>query len=388
VANLRFRLHVKWGTVEVPLKTPLLPLNTTAQDIADSFGCSPPDATAQRKSYRLWLVAINPRTGGFEEVITRNGAAVVISADDAPVRPWDCDPQHTAQVNGEFASYMTWRAKNTGRHPTLTDSVMIATIAHHSGQVSLTALPRDLWSEAYKTRINALYMYGRERMPEHPTRFVQDVLSELIGSPLHYVIVLSPHQVAEVIDLVGGIELTVPSGFVDHTYPRDDVDITKEKDPAKLYETVTFTPGAQRMDGQVAMKYMRSRHAEGTEGTDTARSARQQLVIQALLQRLRQRSLWEEPQRLGKLYAWYNQQYRDTFPLAAALGLLKTTLPENCLTSAYRECPGVSLQTKPVTMYPEDPQGMIEHPDPRQYNGSRCSGGYCRSSGAFLSPRP
>jgi LCP family protein required for cell wall assembly len=246
---------------------------------------------------------------------------------------------------------------------------MIATIAHHSGQVSLTALPRDLWSEAYKTRINALYMYGRERMPEHPTRFVQDVLSELIGSPLHYVIVLSPHQVAEVIDLVGGIELTVPSGFVDHTYPRDDVDITKEKDPAKLYETVTFTPGAQRMDGQVAMKYMRSRHAEGTEGTDTARSARQQLVIQALLQRLRQRSLWEEPQRLGKLYAWYNQQYRDTFPLAAALGLLKTTLPENCLTSAYRECPGVSLQTKPVTMYPEDPQGMIEHPDPRQYKG-------------------
>lgn len=116
IANLRFRLHVKWGTTEVPLKSPLLPLNITAQDIADSFGCSPLDATAQRKSYRLWLVAINPRTGGFDEVITRNGGAVVVSPDDAPVRPWDCDPQHVAQVNAEFASYMTWRSKNAGRH--------------------------------------------------------------------------------------------------------------------------------------------------------------------------------------------------------------------------------------------------------------------------------
>ena len=36
------------------------------------------------------------------------------------------------------------------------------------------------------------------------------------------------------------------------------------------------------MDGKTALKFVRSRHSAGDEGTDFARSARQQQVIEAL----------------------------------------------------------------------------------------------------------
>jgi len=52
------------------------------------------------------------------------------------------------------------------------------------------------------------------------------------------------------------------------------------------YETVTFGLGVEHMDGDRALKYVRSRHAEGDAGTDFSRGRRQQAVMLALKKRL------------------------------------------------------------------------------------------------------
>ena len=46
------------------------------------------------------------------------------------------------------------------------------------------------------------------------------------------------------------------------------------------------------MNGEQALKYVRSRHAEGNQGSDFARSRRQQDLIVALKQKLASPSLW------------------------------------------------------------------------------------------------
>jgi anionic cell wall polymer biosynthesis LytR-Cps2A-Psr (LCP) family protein len=50
--------------------------------------------------------------------------------------------------------------------------------------------------------------------------------------------------------------------------------------------TVTFNQGLQTMNGERALVFVRSRHAEGVEGSDIAREARQQLVLSGVIKKL------------------------------------------------------------------------------------------------------
>ena len=66
----------------------------------------------------------------------------------------------------------------------------------------------------------------------------------------------------------------IPKAFTDSQYPIAG----KENDAcggdatfACRYKTVQFQAGSQHMDGKTALMYVRSRHAEGDEGTDFAR---------------------------------------------------------------------------------------------------------------------
>ncbi|HZE87165.1 MAG TPA: LCP family protein, partial [Methylomirabilota bacterium] len=52
------------------------------------------------------------------------------------------------------------------------------------------------------------------------------------------------------------------------------------------YEHLHFDKGPTHMDGTTALKYVRSRHAEGIEGSDFARSKRQEKVISAFKEKL------------------------------------------------------------------------------------------------------
>ena len=61
------------------------------------------------------------------------------------------------------------------------------------------------------------------------------------------------------------------------------------------------------MDGERALKYVRSRHAEGDEGSDFARSRRQQEVILALKNKLLSRDIYLHPDEVEKLYGAFDE---------------------------------------------------------------------------------
>ena len=84
-----------------------------------------------------------------------------------------------------------------------------------------------------------------------------------------------------VVDLLGGIEVELTEA--EAKYLNDD----------DLYVTYDVEPGLQYLDGMAALSYARMRKAEGDNDSDIKRSARQRLVIEKLLDKVRGLSLSE-----------------------------------------------------------------------------------------------
>lgn len=247
-----------------------------------------------------------------------------------------------------------------GDSPPLTDTMMLVSLNVNDGKINTLPLPRDLWNDAYKTRINALYFYGQERYPEEPERFTREVITEMTGVKFQNTLVLSFDQVSQLIDLLGGIEIDVPVGFVDEEFPRTDVDVTVERDPAILYKTITFEEGKQIMGGERALEYMRSRKSGDDEGTDVARGMRQQLVIEALLSKLRQRDVIFNFELMGKLYKFYDDNFASEIPPVELIALGR---------SLYEVKEKIELKSHSLAIYPDDDNGVIWHPPVWLYGG-------------------
>ena len=250
---------------------------------------------------------------------------------------------------------------NKPNSPELTDTIVLLSINMNSGRIGMLSLPRDLWSSAYQTRINALYEYGKTRYPDKPEQFPQEVISELTGIPIQHTITLSLGTVAEIIDTLNGIEVSVTHGFTDDQFPREDVDVVTVKNPADLYETVTFEQGMQHMDGQTALKYIRSRKSADIEqGTDIARSERQQQVISALFNRVASFSLLSETKTLANLYTLYNKTFEAQLSKKEALATLNHLLQ-------YKDA--LVLESVTPSIYPESEAGVITNPPLYKYKG-------------------
>ena len=240
-----------------------------------------------------------------------------------------------------------------GDAPVLTDTIMFVSLDTTTGAVTTLALPRDIWSDEYQTKINALYLYGKERSPEQPELFPTQVFSDWTGIPIHHTIVVSLASVSELIDTLGGVEVTIPESFTDELFPRTDVDVTVERDPRKLYKTVSFTAGIEKMNGERALEYMRSRHSGGSTGTDTSRSQRQAAVIMAVLQSVRRPEVILNPKTAGQLYRYYTKHFANVFPPEEAVATLKVLWPHRAK---------ITVQAQQLSIFPQDSEGIIFHP--------------------------
>lgn len=184
----------------------------------------------------------------------------------------------------------------------LTDTMILASINHSTAEINLVSLPRDLWIDSLKTKINALYYYGEISQETTGKAFASSVVSEITDLPIHYTFIINLNALGEIINSLDGVEINVPQSFTDDQFPRDDVDIhaTLETD---LYETITFESGSQLMDGPTALKYIRSRGSNNQdEGTDLARGRRQQQLIQAIIAKISTKQVLQNPHILGNLY--------------------------------------------------------------------------------------
>jgi LCP family protein required for cell wall assembly len=171
----------------------------------------------------------------------------------------------------------------------LTDTIIFASIDRTTADAAMFSVPRDIWLDSLKTKINATYHYGEEKAAGGGFVLMKDAVYQILNQPIHYAILIDFEGFVQIIDLLGGVKIKVDRSFDDYKYPipgkgRDECGGDPEY--KCRYEHLHFESGEQEMNGETALKFVRSRNAEGEEGTDFARSKRQQKVILAVAKKL------------------------------------------------------------------------------------------------------
>ncbi len=169
--------------------------------------------------------------------------------------------------------------------PNLSDSITVAHYDFKTNHLTTIGIPRDIWSNTLRDKINTAYAYGEAKQEDGGLKLAKAEVGAILGMPIQYSVVISFTKFKDLVDFLGGIDVSVEKSFTDKDFPIEG----KENDNCNgdlkyrcRYETVAFREGLIHMNGATALKFVRSRHAEGEEGGDFSRSGRQQLVIAAL----------------------------------------------------------------------------------------------------------
>lgn len=201
--------------------------------------------------------------------------------------------------------------------PFLTDSMVLASIRPNDKKVLLTSVPRDYYflSNAGE-KINATFTSGFSNLHKVTTQDLESggiaataAVSSLSGTPIPYFVSMDFQGFIDAINRVGGIQVDVTKAFTDDQYPNGDANANGtwctapqgDTSSSCRYIEVHFDAGPQTMNGQRALDYTRSRHASGSEGSDFARSRRQQLILEAFKSKVSQLNLFTNTFALNDL---------------------------------------------------------------------------------------
>lgn len=252
----------------------------------------------------------------------------------------------------------------------LTDSIIFLSLRPEDGDAVILSLPRDLWIASMRAKINSAYYYGEQRQEGGGLILAKAAVSEVLGQPIHYGLVIDFAGFEEAVDVLGGVEVEVERGFSDNRYPipgRENDDCGGD-DPEFLcrYETIQFEAGPQLMDGEQALKYARSRNAEGHEGTDFARAARQQRLILAIKSKILAPRVFLNPVKLYRLaQVFFKNVETDIEPpqygafARLALGLRRESFRSGVLDEGDKEAGREGLLVNPPQTARYDNQWVL-----------------------------
>ncbi|MBI4235405.1 LCP family protein [Candidatus Peregrinibacteria bacterium] len=156
----------------------------------------------------------------------------------------------------------------------LTDSIIVASLDNENKLLTMLSIPRDLYvenTEIVDSRINEIYFNAKTKLGSSAQglEYMKKKVEEIVGIPIHYWIKINFQGFKDLVDALGGIDIEVKEAIYDPFYP---------KDGTFLYEPFSISPGLHHMDGEVALKYARSRKTT----SDFDRAERQQQILYAI----------------------------------------------------------------------------------------------------------
>ena len=158
-----------------------------------------------------------------------------------------------------------------------TDTMIVLTLDPATLQGGMLGVPRDMWVPipGYgNARINTANDIGdRVKYPGGGPALAKKTVENVLGVKIQHYVRLNFTAFEDLIDRIGGVTIDVPNDIYDPTYPTN------------TYSTQVFsiTHGLHKMNGEVALKYARSRHGS----TDFDRAKRQQQVMLAVQEQLK-----------------------------------------------------------------------------------------------------
>jgi LCP family protein required for cell wall assembly len=156
------------------------------------------------------------------------------------------------------------------------DLMMLSRVDFEYRSAYLLSIPRDTWvrlpGSRHHAKINAAYAIGG-------ARYAGRAVESLVGIRPGYMLTLDYHGFVKAIDALGGIDVDVDRNM-DYDDNWGDLHIHLKK-------------GRQHLDGRQALGFVRFRHADrGAADSDFKRAGRQQRLLAAIKEKLRQPLTW------------------------------------------------------------------------------------------------
>ena len=152
-----------------------------------------------------------------------------------------------------------------GSHENKADAMILAHLTPEK-TVSLISIPRDLWWQQRKLSYH-LQVYGYPHLVQQLERITAQKIDGWVAVDMYAFI--------EVVDLLGGIDITLNEPLIDPTY--------RVREGGE-WGTLYYEAGSHHVGGVEALRLARSRHTSN----DFERSTRQQMILTALRDRLNQ----------------------------------------------------------------------------------------------------
>ncbi len=150
-----------------------------------------------------------------------------------------------------------------------TDSIMLLMVNPQQQTGGVLSIPRDLYVEipgwGFSDRINAAYRLGGGEL-------AMKTVEHNFGIQVDYYVLMEFDGFTTLIDEIGGLDVYVPRRIHDPLYPGANGG----------FDPFTIEQGVQHMDGETALKYVRTRYVD----SDFGRLQRQQDVLFALRDRV------------------------------------------------------------------------------------------------------
>jgi LCP family protein required for cell wall assembly len=231
-------------------------------------------------------------------------------------------PGVSNEINGEKDGrinilVLAMRGASDPNGGTLSDTSMIVSLNTKTNQISMISIPRDLYVKDIEndgsSKINAIYSQGlakggvKQAIADAEKKF-----SEVSGVPIHYTIVGNYQAFNDVVNAVGGVEITLDKPFEENaqfnqlgvcdgvvfTKPSGQFQnkaVTRVRNGVKVRIQIPKYPlcynehpecngdfklpaGKQTLDASTALCFARSRD----NSSDFDRAKRQQMILQAL----------------------------------------------------------------------------------------------------------
>lgn len=201
----------------------------------------------------------------------------------------------------------------------LTDTIMLVSLKPSTGEAVIISIPRDLYIKIPGNgwqRINHASAYGElNNYPGGGSALTAKTVEQTFNIHVDYWVRIDFSGFKQLIDDLGGIDVYVDRSFTDHQYPTSDFGV----------QTISFERGVEHMDGERALQFARSRHGNNGEGSDFARSKRQQKIIMAIKDKIFSWGFLTSPSKIYKIYKNIDQHLQTNISLSEISKLLSLT---------------------------------------------------------------
>lgn len=153
------------------------------------------------------------------------------------------------------------------------DVIMVATVNPKTSTILLTSVPRDFYVTTACDAADGCMQGALDKITHtgiHGTNTTKRTVEQLLGIEINYTFKVGFDAVTELVDAVGGVDVTVAPGYaVDHF--------------ACMYN-LSVHEGVNHLNGEQALAFARERYAY-TEG-DRQRTKNQQLVLMGIVDKI------------------------------------------------------------------------------------------------------